>query len=148
MPNVVVQTIASEAMNAAVAANTGWQRAASHRIGHSTATGATISQGFCGSERTMTVITAANAASATTPSMISLRRGGTRIASARPITSGAAVMIPTAPDANQCCHVVQSGAAGPRNNLYATVPPIAEAAVAMTAAASRPSTLRSVLRLK
>src|SRR5215470_19757766 len=117
MPNVIVQTIASEAMNAAVAANTGWQRAASHRIGHSTATGATISQCLCGSETTMTVITAANAVSPTTPSMISLRRGGARMASARPITGGAAVMIPTAPDANQCHHVVQSGAAGPWNKL-------------------------------
>src|SRR5215467_1935696 len=101
MPKVVVQTIVSETMSAAAAANTGWQRAASQRIGNSRNTGATISQGFSGNNTVMTVITAANATSATTPSMISWRAGGVRNASAKPITSGATVTIPTAPDANQ-----------------------------------------------
>src|SRR5215471_10163736 len=148
MPKVIVQTIVSETMNAAAAANTGRQRAASHsRIGNSRATGTTVSHGSGGSETMMIVITA-NAISATTPSMISLRGGGSRKASATPITSGATVMMPTASDANQCCQVVQIGAVGLWNNLYATVPPIPEAAVATTAAASRPSTLRSLPRLK
>src|SRR5215468_241870 len=118
MPNVVVQTIASETINAAAAANTGRQRAASHsRIGNSRTTGTTGSHGSGGSETMMTVITAANATSATTPSMISLRRGGSRRDSARPITSGATVMMPMAPDANQCCQVTPIGAVGLWSNL-------------------------------
>src|SRR5215467_12921769 len=135
MPNVTVQTIASEAMNAAAAANTGWQRAASHRIGNNRATGATISHGFCGSETMMKVITAANATSAALPSMISSRRGGMRSAAARPITSGATVMVPMAPDANQRCQMTQNGAVGLWSSSYATVPQSAEAALATTAAA-------------
>src|SRR5258708_4601333 len=117
MPKVVAQTIVSETMNTAAAANTGWQRAASQRIGNSRDTGATISQGFSGSKTIMTVIIAANATSIPTPSMISWRGGGARRASARLITSGATVMIPTAPDANQCSQVVKIGAVGLRNNL-------------------------------
>src|SRR5258706_563158 len=108
MPKVVVQTIVTETMNAAAAANTGRQRAASHsKIGNSRATGTMVCHGSGGSETMMTVITT-NASSATTPSRISLAGGGLRRDSARPITSGATVMMPTASDANQCCHVVQT----------------------------------------
>src|SRR5262249_29201232 len=112
MPKVTVQTIVSEAKKAATAANTARQRAASHRIGNIRATGATISHGARGSETMMAVITVANATSATTPSMISLRGGGRLNACARPITTGATVIMPTAPDPNQCCRVVQIGAGG------------------------------------
>src|SRR5713226_7438882 len=118
MPKVIVQTVVSETMNAAAAANTGWQRAVSHsRIGSSRAAGRTVCHGSGGSKTMMTVITTANATSATTPSKISLRGGGSRRALARPIASGATVMMPTASDANQCCQVVQSGAVGLWNNL-------------------------------
>src|SRR5216684_1316553 len=117
MLKVIVQTIASETMNAPAAANTGRQRAASHsRIGNSRVTGTIVCHGFGGSETMMTVI-AANATSATTPSMISLRGGGSRTAWARPMTSGATVMMPTASEANQCSQVVQSGVVGLWNNL-------------------------------
>src|SRR5262249_55064520 len=102
---------------AAPAANTGWQRAASHsRIGNSRATGATVSQGSDGSETMVTVITA-NTTSPTFPSRISLRGGGARRALARPITSGATVIMPTASDANQCRQIVQADAIGLLNNL-------------------------------
>src|SRR6266446_9767843 len=136
LPKVIAQIIASEAMNTAAVANPGLQRTASHsRIGNSKAIGRTVFHGSGGSKTTMTVI-APNTTSATTPSMISLRGGGSRTASARPMTIGATVMMPTASDANQCCQVVQTGAVGVWNNLKATVPPIPEAAVATTAAAS------------
>src|SRR6267154_5439601 len=144
MSKVIVQTIVSETMNAAAAANPGRQRAASHsRIGNSSATGIIVCHGFGGSE-TMITVSATNPASAATPSMISLRGGGSRTASARPITSGATVMMPTTSDANQCPHVVQIGAVGLCNNLKATAAPTPEAAVATTVDASSPSTLRSL----
>src|SRR6267154_5086319 len=128
MPKVIVQTVVSETMNAAAAVNTAWQRAVSHsRIGSSRAAGRTVCHASGGSETMMTAITAANATSATTPSRISLRGGGSRRALARPITSGATMMMPTASDANQWCQVVQIGAVGLWNNSKATVPPIAEA---------------------
>src|SRR5262249_23239214 len=117
MPKVIVQTVVSERMNAAAAANTGRQRAVSHsRIGSSRAAGRTVCHGSGGSKTTMMVVTAANATSATTPSMISLRGGGSRWALARPITTGATMMMPMASDANQCCQVVKTGAVGLWNN--------------------------------
>src|SRR5258706_4060321 len=106
-----------------------------------------VSHGSGGSKTIMAFIPAA-AASATAPSMISLRGGGSRTALARLITSGATVMMPTASDANQCCQMVQIGAVGLWNNSKATVPPIAEAPVATTSAASSPSILRSLSRPK
>src|SRR5258708_7550192 len=117
MSNVIVQIIVSETMNVAAAANPGRQRTASHsRIGKSKAIGRTVFHGSGGSKTMMTVITA-SATSATAPSMISLRGGGSRKAPARPITSGATVMMPMASDANQCCQVAQIGAVGLWNNL-------------------------------
>src|SRR5215470_19731295 len=112
MPNVIVQTIVSETIIAAAAANTGWLRAVIHsRIGNSTAIGSTVSHGSGGSEMAMIVVTA-NVASAAMPSTISLRGGGWRMVSARPITRGATVMTPKASDANQCCQEVHIGAVG------------------------------------
>src|SRR6266436_2083455 len=117
MLKVIVQTIVSETMNAAAAANTGRQRAAIHsRIGNSRATGSIVTHGSGGSE-TMATVNAANATSATTPSRISLPGGCSRRALARPITSGATVTMPTASDANQCCQVGQIGAVELWNNL-------------------------------
>src|SRR5215468_5825395 len=117
MPKAIVHMIASETMNAAAAANTGWQRDVIHsRMGNSTATGATGSHGSGGSETMMMVITA-NTASAMTPSRVSLRGGGSCRALTTPIASGATVMMPMASDANQCHQVVQIGAVGLWNNL-------------------------------
>src|SRR5215468_4235503 len=117
MSNVIVQIIVSETMSTAAAANPGRQRTASHsRIGNSKAIGRIVFHGSGGSKTMMTVI-AANTMSATTPSMISLRGGGSRTASARPITSGATVMMPTPSDANQCSQVVQTGVVGLWNKL-------------------------------
>src|SRR5712692_4046215 len=116
LPKVIAQIIASETMSTAAAANPGRQRTASHtRIGNSKAIGRTVFHGSGGSKTMMTVI-AANTKSATTPSTISLRGGGSRTASARPMTSGATVMMPTMSDANQCCQVDQTGAVGLWNN--------------------------------
>src|SRR5215470_6387606 len=112
MPNVIVQTIVSETIIAAAAANTGWLRAViQSRIGNSTAIGSTVSHGSGGSETTMIVVTA-NVTSAAMPSSISWRAGGWRSASARPITRGATVMTPKASDTNQCCQMLQIGAVG------------------------------------
>src|SRR5258708_4733323 len=117
MPKVIVQIIVSETMNTAAAANPGRQRAASHtRLGNSKAIGRAVFHGSGGSKTMMTVI-AANTMSAMTPSTISLRGGGSRKASATPITSGATVMMPMASDANQCCQVVHIGAVGLWNKL-------------------------------
>src|SRR6266478_165168 len=100
MPKVIVQTIVSETTNAAAAANTGRQRAAIHsRIGNSRAPGRIVCHGSGGSETIVAVIIA-NTRSATTPSTICLLGGVLRRASARPITSGATVIMPTASDAN------------------------------------------------
>jgi len=57
-------------------------------------------------------------------------------------------MMPTPSYANQCCQVVHIGAVGLWNNLKDIIPPIPEAAVATTAAASSPKTLRSLSRVK
>src|SRR5260370_37165364 len=76
MPKVIVQTIVSETMNTAAAANTGWQRAAIHnRNGNSRAGGSAGSHDSGGSKTVMAFITA-NTTSATMPSMISLGGGG------------------------------------------------------------------------
>src|SRR5260370_26325504 len=140
MPKVIVQIIASETMNTAAAANPGRQRAASHaRIGNSKAIGRTVFHGSGGNKTMMTVI-AANTRSATTPSMISLRGGGSRTASARPITSGATGMMPTTSDANQGCHVAQIGAVGLWDNLKATAPPPPQAPVPTAATATSATT--------
>src|SRR5258706_14701139 len=83
MPKVVVHMIVSETMNAATAANTGWQRdVVQSRIGNSRGTGATGSHGSGGRETMMAGITA-NTTSATTPSRGSLRGGGSRSAFTR-----------------------------------------------------------------
>src|SRR5215469_12994168 len=106
-----------ETRNAAAAANTGRQRAATHNnIGNSSATGATVFQDSSGNEMAIPVMTA-SAASALAPSMSSLRGSGCRIAAASPITSGATVTMPIASDSNQCCQVVSTSAEGPLNNL-------------------------------
>ncbi len=97
-------------MNTAAAANTGWQRAAIHsRNGNSRAGGSAGSHDSGGSKSVTAFITA-NTTSATMPSMISLGGGGLRGALAKPITSGATVMMPMASEANQCPQVVQNGA--------------------------------------
>jgi len=82
----------SATISAAATANTGWQRAASQsRIGNSTVTDAIGSPGSGGTEALISIISA-NATSATTPSTISLHRGGLRRASVKPIISGETAM--------------------------------------------------------
>src|SRR5260370_27081598 len=101
MQKVIVQTIVSETMNTAAAANTGWQRAAIHsRNGNSRAGGSAGSHDSGGSKTVMAFITA-NTTSATMPSMISYAGVCLRKNMAKPITSGATVMIPMASEANQ-----------------------------------------------
>ena len=102
MPNVVVQTIDRLTMNAAAAANTGRQRAASHSSGaNNSATGPMVAKS---SQRWKMASphTSASATTASTPSTISLRDSRSREDDASSISSGATVMIPSASDANQC----------------------------------------------
>ena len=80
--------------------------------------------------------------------MVSFRAGGSRVAEASPMISGAIVMMPSASDANQFCQVTKLDAGAPWNKAKPRVPPIPETAVAMIAAPSRPSTWRSRPRLK
>ena len=101
IPNVVVQTIVRATMNAAAAQKTGPQRAASHSSsGNIKAIATTVAQGSRGKEIT-SPLTALTIMSATTPSMIALRAGGSRVAEPIPINSGATVMMPSASDVNQ-----------------------------------------------
>src|SRR5689334_6848067 len=124
-------------MNAAAAANTGWQRAAIHsRTGNSSAIGTTVVQGSGGSAMTTTLITTSEA-SASRPSMVSLRPGGVRAAEASPITSGAMVTMPSASDANQFCQVPKIDPDVPWNHANPSAPPIPEIAVATIAAPTR-----------
>src|SRR5260370_33100834 len=112
---VVVQTFASVAMKAAAAAKTGWQRAEIHnRTGNSSAIGTTVVHGSGGRVMTMTLMTMSDA-SATKPSTASRRGGGSRVAEASPITSGAIVTMPSASDANHSCQVPQSAVVPPLN---------------------------------
>ena len=110
MPNVVVKTIVSALMKAAVAAKTGWQRAASHNsIGNRSATGTTVPQSPCGRKMT-NPFRMTSATSAAAPSINPRRDGGCRAAEANSMISGATVMIPRASEANQCCQIVRIGA--------------------------------------
>src|SRR5690348_12260290 len=111
MPKVVVQTMERLTMNAAAAAKTGWQRAASHNRGaNKTATGPTFASR---SERRKIARALASASTATvnTPSANSLGDGRSRKAEASSISNGATVMIPSPSETNQCCQVVAIGVA-------------------------------------
>src|SRR5260221_2717511 len=109
MPKVVVQTIETLTMNAAAAAKTGRQRAASHNSGaNNTATGPTFANSSdC--RKMATPLTRASAATAKTPSTSSLSGGRSREAEASSISSGATVIIPSPSDANQICQIVNIG---------------------------------------
>src|SRR5262245_35507539 len=127
-------------MKAAAAENTGWQRAAIHnRTGNRRAIGTTVVQGSGGSAMT-TILMTTSKASASKPSTVSLRVGGSRAAEASPITSGANVTMPSASDANQFCQVTKIDAVALWNKMNPRAPPIPEIAVATTAAATRPRT--------
>src|SRR4051794_13417456 len=104
---VVVPTIARVTIKAAAAAKNGAQRAATHnRTGNSSAIGTTVVHGRCGNAIAMTLMTMSDA-SPTRPSMVSLGASGSRAIEARPIISGAIVMMPSASDANQFCQVTK-----------------------------------------
>src|SRR5208282_491499 len=101
MPNVVAQTIVKATINAAAAAKTGLQRAASHSSsGKNAAMGTTAAQD-CRGKKIMTPHRKLSAPSATAPSITSLRGGGSRATETSPINSGATVTMPSASDANQ-----------------------------------------------
>src|SRR3974390_2127992 len=109
MPKVVVQTIERLTMNAAAAAKTGRQRAASHNSGaNSTATGPTLAKS---SERRKMArpLASASAATASAPSTSSLSGGRSREADVSSISRGATVIIPSASEANQSSQVVNIG---------------------------------------
>src|ERR1700758_562687 len=130
MPNVVVQTIDRLMMNAAAAANTGRQRAASQSSGaSSTATGPTFASSS-EPRKIASPLTRASAATARVPSTSSLSGGRSRAAEASSIRSGATVIIPKASDANQCCQVVNIDVGARRNNLNVADTPIPESVVA------------------
>ena len=65
-----------------------------------------------------------------------------------PITSGATVMMPSASDEIQCCHMIPIGTVEPWKTLNPTIPPMPETMVPMIAAATRPRTWLSLPRVK
>ena len=82
MPNVVDKTIVSALMKAAVAAKTGWQRAANHNsTGNRSATGTIVPQNPCGRKMT-NPFRMISVTSAAAPSIIPRREGGCRAAEA------------------------------------------------------------------
>ena len=100
-------------MKAAAAAKTGRQRAAIHnRIGNSSAIGTTIVHGSDGRAMVTTLMIISDV-STMRPSVVSCRVGGSRVADANPITSGAIVTMPSASDANQFCQVLRNDACAP-----------------------------------
>ena len=110
MPKVVVHTIVTAMMNAAAAANIGWQRAASHNnSGNSKAIGTTVVHDPRG-KKTPSALINVIAMSTEAPSMASFGDGGLRTAAPIPISSGATVTMPIASDANQCSQMVKLGA--------------------------------------
>src|SRR5262245_40232078 len=147
MPNVVVQTTASATTNAAAAAKTGLQRAATHNNrGKIDAGGTTATHSSRGS-KTMSPLTTVTIATATPPSMASLSGGGSRITATSPIRSGATVIMPKASDANQWYQIVKKDVDVSWNSLKPNVPPIPEMTVATIAAATSAMTLRGLSRL-
>src|SRR4051812_37545173 len=113
MPNVVVHTIVTAMMNAAAAANIGWQRAASHsNSGNSRAIGTAVVHDPRGKKTPSALITVI-ATSPKAPSTASFGDGGLRMAAPIPISSGATVTMPSASDASQCSQVVKNGAVEP-----------------------------------
>src|SRR3984893_15619210 len=109
MPKVVVQTIERLTMNAAAAAKTGRQRAASHNSGgNKPATGPTLAnRSDC--RKIASTLPSASATTVKAPSTSSLQGGRSREAEASSISNGATVMIPRPSEANQCCQVVKIG---------------------------------------
>src|ERR1700676_2663232 len=109
MPKVVVQTIERLTINAAAAAKTGRQRAASHNSGaNNTATGPTVAKSS-DRRKMANPLTSASAATAKAPSTSSLRGGRSREAEESSINKGATVIIPSPSEASQCCQVVSIG---------------------------------------
>src|SRR5215469_6702057 len=111
MPKVVVQTMERLMINAAAAAKTGRQRAASQSSGaNNTATGPTFAKSSdC--RKMASPLARASATTAKAPSTSSLNGGRSREAEASSIISGATVIIPSPSDANQCRQVVNTGVA-------------------------------------
>src|SRR5947209_17531765 len=102
MPKVVVQTIETLTMNAAAAAKTGRQRAASHSSGaNNTATGPTVAKSS-DRRKMASPLTSASAATAKAPSTSSLVEGRARAAEASSISNGATVIIHSPSEAHQC----------------------------------------------
>src|ERR1700721_719324 len=109
MPKVVVHTIEMLTINAAAAAKTGRQRAASHSSGaNNTATGPTVAKSSDCMEMA-SPLTRASAATAKAPSTNSVSEGRSCEAAASSISNGATVIIPSPSDANQCSQVVKIG---------------------------------------
>src|SRR5262249_12252668 len=110
IPYVVSQKIRMDATNAPAIANTGGHRTTSQSSGGSTTIAGlkeNQSLGWC-----MTYNRANDSrASTPTPSINSLRVGGSRHSWSSPITSGAAITIPTPSDRNHVRQTSQNGAA-------------------------------------
>src|SRR6476646_4326313 len=121
-------------MKTAAAAKTGGHRAEIHNsTGNSSATGTSIVQGSGGSAMTTTLITISDAR-ATRPSTVSPCAGGSRVAEANPIISGAIVMMPSASDANHSCQMASVDVVAPWNKTHPRVPPTPDTEVATLAA--------------
>ena len=110
MPNVVVETSAMATMNAAVAANTGLQRAATHKSsGKSTATGTSVIHDPTG-ETKAKALNKASTVRASAPSANSRRGNGQCASWPRPMMSGATVTMPSPSERNQTRQMLSKGA--------------------------------------
>src|SRR5215470_219917 len=109
MPKVIVHTAANATMNAADAANTGGQHAATQNaMGNTKLTGKMVNQ--CSvDELKPRVLTRAIAARPTSPLSNSLFSGGLCAVVTRPIITGATVTTPRASDANESNQITGRG---------------------------------------
>ena len=144
---VVWDPAVSATMNATAAAKTGLQRAVTHNNnGKNKPAGSTAIHGSRGN-KTMIPLAMMSRTNIAAPSLISWCGGGSRSAETSPIKSGATVTMPIASDRNQWCQIVRKEVDELWNSRKPNVPTIPEMAVATTAAASSPMTLRSRSRL-
>src|SRR5262245_61931444 len=135
-------------VNAAAAENTGRQRALSQSNSGKRKTEGVISDQGPVSRANVSTLATATATIARVPSRNSRHNGGSRTAAATPMRSGATVMMPSASDANQTSQTSKNPAVAGPTSFMAPAAPMADAAVAILAAAKKPATRHRLSRLK
>src|SRR5215469_5921718 len=139
--------MATAMINTPAAENTGGQRTPSHSsAGNSTVAGAIIDQGPVNTVNANPFATVSTT-SAKLPSASSRHFGGSCASAAIPISSGATVSMPKAPDANRTSHTLKNAATeGPKRLIAAA--PTAAVPVAATVAAKNPNMRRRLSIVK